>query len=172
MISRKGVTLIELLISMIMLSVISISLAEFMSQFTNASFINCQQLEKVNFTRFTVERVIDEIKKAEYIYPASVTIAITGKNINTDSAIALLIPVDKTKLIYRFTAFYFSDSGTNVNLMEMHSTNQYTWAKNAVPAETMNSITGTSQVIASNINSNNSQLSYTLNYDNGIADTA
>ena len=63
MISRKGVTLIELLISMIMLSVISISLAEFMSQFTNASFINCQQLEKVNFTRFTVERVIDEIKK-------------------------------------------------------------------------------------------------------------
>ena len=56
--------------------------------------------------------------------------------------------------------------------MEMHSTNQYTWAKNAVPAETMNSITGTSQVIASNINSNNSQLSYTLNYNNGIADTA
>jgi len=164
--SRSGFSLTEIIMSVLLVSIIGLGLADFSANFFNVSYVHAQKLENINFTRYTAEHIAEEIAKSEYIYPSGITISLDDTNIDTSGAIALLIPEDKVNLDYRFTAFYI-DSG---NLIEFHGSSPHNWTINAIPADTLTTFSGSSQIIASDIDTENSQLNYNLNYNNGITD--
>lgn len=192
MIIKKGYTILEALTSMIILGFVSLALATFVGQSMNASYINSQQLEKIDFTRFTVDRILEEIKKAEYIYPSNIALTLVEKDpldstksksitVNTTNAIALLIPTAKQNLKYRATVFYIEtveikkDPNSNevcyyYNLREFNGETDYSWAKNSIPAESMLTLNGNSQILASNIDNASTSLNYILSNNNGLSD--
>jgi len=168
--TRKGFSLVEILIAISALAIIMLGVAQFTADIFKVSANHASQLNTVNYARLITERVITQISKAGYIYPAQLSISITGRSINTSSSIAMLIPDDNSR--YFFVAYYSIDtSDGKADLYEFTSSNNFAWTKNANPATSMMSFSGSSSIIAKDIIKNNTTLQYILDYQNASYDS-
>ena len=169
---KKGYSFIEILISVAILGVIMLSLAEFSSDTFAVTYKHAKLLENANQSRLAIQRVSDEINRAGYIFPSGKSIILSGNNfstvtINTNNAIAILDPINVANLTYKFKAFYIQNS----SLYEFASSSNYTWSSNALPVANNNNTTGSVSLIASNLANAATSLTYVMNYNNGITDS-
>ena len=166
---HKGFSLIEILVSTIVLSILMLGFAGFTSGVFDVSASHADQIKSVNQARFSTERIITQINKSAYIYPSDVSLFLSGKSINTLNSVAMLIPEDDGK--YRFVAYYLTANTKGLSdLYEFFSNTTYAWNENTCPAYNILSFSGYSSVIASDIDKNNTALEYILNYQNAPTD--
>jgi|GEM_PF-1784785 len=173
--NNKGFSYVEVLISVAILAILTLSMAQFSSNAFNIVYKQSQQVEMADQTRFSSDLVSGVITKADYIFPADKTINLLGTNlhtssINTNNSVAILIS-DNMGSQYYFKAFYLvSNSNGMSDLYQFSSSTKYSWDINTCPISTITTVTGTSSLIASDIDENQSSLTYLLNYNNGITD--
>lgn len=167
---RKGISIPELLISTFALSILMLGFSQFAANVFDVSASHASQIVNVNNARLSTERIITQINKSVYIYPANISIHISDNiTINTNSAVAMLIPSDNEE--YNFVAYYFKySSGGKSDLYEFMSDYTYEWSKNTCPATDMLTFGGSSSLLATNINISNTTLQYIINYSNGSYD--
>ena len=169
---NKGYSFIEVLISVVILSVIMLSLAEFSSDTFAVTYKHSQLLANANQSRLAIQTVGDEINRAGYIFPSGESITLSGTNfttltINTNNAVALLAPVNIANLTYKFKVFYIQNS----SLYEFASNSNYTWSSNTLPVANNTNTYGSVTLIASNLDNTLTSLTYDMNYNNGITDS-
>ena len=80
---HKGFSLIEILVSTIVLSILMLGFAGFTSGVFDVSASHADQIKSVNQARFSTERIITQINKSAYIYPSDVSLFLSGKSIIT-----------------------------------------------------------------------------------------
>ena len=179
--SQKGLNLTEMIISTAIFAIVMLSAANFSSQFFNVSAVSSKQLENVDQSRTIAESIAKEVTNAAYIYPAGVTISLSGYDsltgtttsfaINTDESPAMLFGVDiDDNISYGFVTYFFRTQGTKTSLYQFVQSPSYSWAKNTVPAESLLSFNGTISKLVEDIDLTNTQLNYHLNYANSITD--
>lgn len=174
--TKNGYSFVELIVSFIILSIVMLAAAEFTASTFQTSYNHSFQVRRANNDRFSTERIFSQISIADYIYPANTALTFqVGSNniqINTNTAIAYLLN-DGTSLTspkYFFKAFYLVDKNNNLaDLYEFTSQTAYSWSVNSLPSISQPS--GSSSKIASNINKNDTSLSYILNYESGATDS-
>lgn len=176
--NKNGYTLLELLMSFIILAIIMLSASEFTVSIFKSAFSHSIQLKNANNARFSAERVFDQIGIADYIYPANINLSLniggSVTSINTNNAVAYLLSdqTDSTPPNYYLKVFYLQkNSDGYYDLYEFSSNTAFNWDINTAPSTNITSATGTSSKIAENIISEESSLSYTLNNDNGVTDS-
>jgi prepilin-type N-terminal cleavage/methylation domain-containing protein len=182
--TKNGFTLLEVMMTTLVLGVISLALAEFSYNSYKVSFEHSMQVENSEHTRIVNELIDNEVSKASYIYPANVPIYLTGgdnRTINTNTSIALLIP-DDTEIdppTYIFEAFYITKTSTgNYNLYMFKGASAIQWPKKNVdptdniPALNITTIEGSSTFVASDFTSDSNSVSYILSGDKSLTDTA
>ena len=166
---KSGVSFTEILISTAALAVLMLGFSEFTAGMFDVSASHASQIISVNHARFSSERIITEINKAAYIYPAGVNIQLSGLTINTNNSVAILIEDNSGD--YFFVAYYTSENGQgDFDLYEYTSDYSYTWDKDTSPAINLTSFNGSAEVIANKINIENTVLNYILNYNNAPYD--
>jgi len=175
---RKGLSLTELLISSAVITVMLLAFADYSAGLFQVSSDHAKLLENIDQTRLSSGQITSEVSRAAYIYPKGIDISLYADHrtltINTSNAIALLIPVKQQdgSNRYRFTAFYFQNAQEGkANLYEFHSSYDYDWTENTLPASQFAMYNGSSSLIMSDIVTEYTSLSYTVNYDNGVSDT-
>jgi len=162
---RKGLTFVELIIATGALAILMLGFSQFTGDIFNVSAKHAEQLSTVSEERFSAERVITEISKAAYVYPANIAINLSnGITINTTSSVAMLLPDEEQ---YMFVAYYID---SNKNLTEYISDTSFDWAKDACPATNFLTFSGSTSIIAKNINTDSTVLQYVLNYENAPYD--
>jgi len=176
--NRRGFTFVEMLISVTALAIIMLALADFSFNTFNISYNHTLQVENANQSRFSSERILNEINKAAYIFPANQNITLItdegSDSINTNDAIAMLIPANTSQVSqqYNLVAFYLLDGTQDKkDLYEFRSSNSYNWSKNTVPISSFSTVQGNKSLVANDICENNTELTYILNSDNGVADS-
>jgi hypothetical protein len=171
---KKGFSYVEILISIAALAILTLSMAEFSSNTFSVMFRHGQQLEMADQTRFSSDMITSIINKADYIFPAGKTIGITGTNvqvssINTTNAVAVLISDGQTLPQYYLKIFYFVSSSSGLkDLYQFSSSSTFNWNANTCPS--VSAAQGTASLIASDIDSAQTTLTYLLNYNNGTTD--
>jgi len=166
---KKGFNFAEILIATSALSILMMGFAQFTADVFNVSARHAGQLTDVNQARFATERIMTEISKAAYIYPSGTAISLAdGLSISTSDSIAMLLAENDGK--YRFVAYYLDNANGESDLYEYISANTYTWTENSSPANDIISFTGSSSVIANDIDETNTDLEYILNYQNAPSD--
>lgn len=171
---KKGFTYVEILMAISALAILTLAMAEFSSNTFGVMFRHGQQMEMADQTRFSSDMITGIINKADYIFPAGKSIILSGTNvhtssINTNSAVAVLISDGEDSPQYYFKAFYFvTGTGGMIDLYQFSSSDKYTWNANTRPSIT--SVSGTSSLIASDIDQSHTTLTYLLNYNNGTTD--
>lgn len=174
----KGVTLAELIVSVMILSIVMLSTAGFTFNFMDASTRTALQIKNVDQARTIFESISKEVANAAYIYPANIDIDLTSSGeeasvtINTNEAVAMLYEYDNYGYItYGFTAFFLvSKADGSADLYQFTEYPYHTWTENTSPATTMTSFYGNTTKIISDIDPDNSSLSYILSYSNGLVD--
>lgn len=185
--NNKGYSFVEMLISIVILSIVLLSVAEFASNVLNITSRHSQQIEKAVGTRISAERISDKINKAAYIYPGNVdlTLNINGGGqitVSTSDSVAILIPsmnqwddlqLPEDQIFYDIVVFYLVDqTDGSSNLYEFVSDGYvFIWGVNTSPLGYSTSFDGTITLLTEDIDTANSNLNYILNYDNGISDT-
>lgn len=175
--NKKGFSYLEVLIGIIALSIITLSVAEFAANTFKVSYNHSQQIATADQTRFAAEAITNEINKAGYIFPANSSIALSGTNfsaitINTNNAVAVLAPsnLSASPPTYRLKVFYLlNTSGGKADLYEFIAASDYSWNSNTIPS--ISSSSGLSGLIANDIVTGQSTLTYSLNSANGTTDT-
>lgn len=175
---KSGLSLTELLISVFALAIITLGVANFSENIFQVTFEHSKLVEEVDESRFSLERIVYEVNRADYILPSGKTIALSGSgfsaSINTNEAIVMLIlnnDDDPDSPKYNLTAFYFAlASNGRYELRQFFDSSTYTWQENTIPS-IPSALTGTSTVIATDIDKAKSELTYYLNQENGIFDT-
>ncbi len=71
-ITRSGISLVEVLISTVILAILMLGFAQFTSDIFNVSASHASQIDAVDQARLSTERIITEISEASYIYPANI----------------------------------------------------------------------------------------------------
>jgi len=166
---HKGFNFAEILMATVALSILMLGFANFSSNVFNVSASHANQIKTVNQARFSTERIITQIDKAAYLYPSNIILSLSGKNINTSSSIAMLIPEDNGE--YRFVSYYLVDNTKGLSdLYEFFSDATYEWTENTSPSDNILSISGSSAILANDIDKNNTTLEYILNYQNAPTD--
>ena len=166
---RTGISYAELLIALVALAVLMLGFSEFTADFFKVSARHGTQIKNVNNARFSAERIITSVNKASYIYPSNSIIQLSGETINTADSLALL--TEDNNGGYMFIAYYLAEnSDGRTDLYEYISNTGYSWDKDVCPARDMLSFTGSGSVIAEDINTANTDLTYVLNYDNAVYD--
>ncbi len=169
---RKGISLMELVISALLLAIIMTGAAGFTANFMDVSFRNSKQMVNVNEARSITENIAKEISTAKYIYPAGIDITLSPSGgsavtINTTNSVALLFEEEISGgYTYGLTAFYISGN----DLYQFTTAPNYTWDDNTCPATDLLSFAGGASKLVSDINTANTSLSYILNYNNGLTD--
>lgn len=172
---QPGVSYVEVVVSIGVLSILMLSLADFSSNAFGVSYNHLMQVEEASQTRFSAERMVNEINQAAYIFPSGLSISLSGTKtvtINTSSAVAILVPTDMNAnpVLYNLIAFYLVDNGDKADLYEFKSSTGNSWPANTLPISKFASVSGKSSLIASDIDKSNSSLSYLMNYGNGLTD--
>lgn len=191
--NNKGFTLVELLIAASLLVVITLSLSGFSSSILDVSAKHSRQVESAKASRFSTERIPETIRKADYIYPNELELNLTinddttgntqdtldAYTINTSNSVALLIhnmqDMDSGDDHYYYAIVYFiaqNQTTGNYDLYEFSTPTPFEWEDDTLPSENITSFDGNLTTLATGIDKNNCVLSYILNYDNGITDTA
>ena len=68
---RNALSLVEVLISIIAISIILLAFAEFSANTFKVNYKHSQILATASETRFLTERIMSQISKSEYIFPAN-----------------------------------------------------------------------------------------------------
>lgn len=171
---KKGFSYVEILMAITALAILTLAMAEFSSNTFGVMFRHGQQLEMADQTRFSTDIITGVINKADYIFPAGKSIALSGTNvhtssINTNSAVAVLVSDGEDTPQYYFKAFYLvTGTGGMTDLYQFSSKYKSTWNTNTRPVIT--AAYGTSSLIASDIDPSKTALTYLLNYNNGTTD--
>ncbi len=171
-----GITLAELVVSTVVLSLVMLGTVGFTANFMDVSFRNSKQMVNVNQARDVSENMVKEIANAAYIYPAGITISLnTSDNnsftINTNNSVAMLYRDTDGSSNYGFTAFFLQNNdGGGTDLCQFSEAPSYTWDDNTSPASGLLNFYGSSSKLISDIDSTNTSLSYILNYSNGLSD--
>jgi Tfp pilus assembly protein PilV len=167
---KIGISIPEILMSTLALSILMLGFSQFTSSVFSVSADHSEQLNTVNQARFASERIITQISKASYIYPANVNINLGGGlSINTNSSVAMLIEESDGK--YTVIAYYLvSKFDGKANLYEYISSTTYSWAENTCPANNLLTFSGSSSLIARDILGSSAVLSYVMNYSNAPVD--
>jgi type II secretory pathway component PulJ len=183
---ESGVNIFEVMIATTILTIVTISLAEFAFNLTDAANIHSQEIEEVMDMRNASERIRDKVKRAAYIYPSGVDLELYAYNLdsektlyqtNTSNAIALMVhnnqDLDSSSSYFYHIYVYFLRENTDENtyeLCELASAADYNWSINQNPAEYHTTINGWVTVIAKDIDPQNTYLTYYLNPVNGKTD--
>ena len=169
--NKKGFNFAEILISTAALSILMLGFSQFTADIFNVSANHAAGIKTVNDARFTTERIITQISKAAYIYPAGISINLSeASTINTSNSVAMLVPDSGTN--YFFVAYYGAVNQLGKSdLYEFVSNKSYNWSKNICPAAGMKNFSGKSSIIAENINPDGMVLDYALNYENPAYDS-
>ncbi|MFA6988493.1 MAG: type II secretion system protein [Candidatus Gastranaerophilaceae bacterium] len=166
---NKAFSLIEILISVAVMGIITLSMANFSSNIFNISYNNTEALTVVNQTRQLSALLSNEINRSSYIFPSGINLTLTSNSdtttINTTNAVAFLVSDNNSSPKYFLKVFYID----NNDIYFFTSTNSVTWPTNTLPATYFSTSTGNTGVVLSNIDS--STLTYTLSATNGITDT-
>jgi hypothetical protein len=166
---RIGFSFTEILMATVALSILMLGFAGFTSNVFDVSASHANQIKTVNQARFSTERVITQINKAAYIYPANISLTLAGKNINTSNSVAMLVPEDNGE--YRLVSYYLQDNAKgSSDLLEFFSDDTYEWTENTCPADNIINALGSSSILADDIDKNNTTLEYILNYQNAPTD--
>lgn len=160
---KKGISLTELVVTTVILAVVLLGAGGFSANFLDVSYIQSKQMQNINEMRTVSENIGNEIAKAAYIYPAGINLTLNGTSISTNSSVAMLFEDDSQ---YGFTAFYMQ----NGDLYQFVTSPGHYWDDNTSPASDMTEFSGSSSKIASDIDLDNTALTYILNYTNGITD--
>ncbi|MGD9581262.1 MAG: PilW family protein, partial [Vampirovibrionia bacterium] len=177
--NNKGFTLVEMLISSMILTILMLSLAQLSFNFLNIADKHSNQIEKTQYSRFSLERMTEQIHNAAYIFPkgqdisfsieksAGASYTYSYQSTNTDNAIALLVPFagkhyyeDSETPIYNLIIYYLeSNADGTSNLIEFSTSEPCVyWSLDSIPTE--GSPSGTSTILAKNIKTETSNLTY------------
>jgi prepilin-type N-terminal cleavage/methylation domain-containing protein len=180
--NKKGFSMLELLVSTIVLAILMMGVAGFSTSFFDVSATSAKQLLNVNQAREIARSISGEIRRADYIYPSGVTISleytdtatglVSGIDINTTSSPSMLFSENVNgDTLYGFVAYFIKadDNGT-ANLYQFIQGPAYDWEKDSSPAESLKSFNGAATKIVSDIDMENTKLAYILNYSDGITD--
>lgn len=187
---NKGLTLVEMLISSVILTILMLSLGQFSFDILNVAEKHSGQVEKTQSSRFSQERITEQIRNASYIFPKGQDISFTiefnadtgysyaSETVNTNNAIALLVPFagdpyyqGSETPVYNLIVFYLDDNEDGTSNLREFSTaypNVY-WSINSIPDA--GSAYGNSTILANNIITSSSDLSYILSYKSSSTDT-
>jgi len=174
--SQSGFSYVEVLISVSVFAILTLCMAQFSSNAFNVMYKQGQQVEMTDQTRFSTDLIPGIINKAYYIFPAGKVINLTGTNlhtnqINTSSSLAFLISDNGSTPQYYFKAFYLADNTAGMSdLYQFSSSTKYSWDNNTCPVLNITTVSGTENLIATDIDKSQSTLTYLLNYNNGITD--
>ena len=185
MMNNRGVTLTELLISVAILSVLMLSLADYSLDILNVADRHSQQVERAKNSRFSIERITEQLNDAAYIFPQGkdISFIVEGSGyswrdvtVNTDNALALLVPRSGVEEVpdymYNLVVFYFSGENNSKGLEDLYefstSYPSVYWEPNTIPE--VADATGTVTLIASDIVLESSSLNYIMNYDDSPTD--
>lgn len=188
--TNKGLTLIELLISSVILAILMLSLAQFSLDILNVAEKHSGQVEKTQSSRFSQERITEQIRNASYIFPKGQDLGFTiefnndtgysytSESVNTNEAIALLVPFAGDPYyqgsytpVYNLIIYYFDDNGDGTSDLREFSTaypSAY-WSLNSIPDA--GTAYGNSTILAKNVLTQSNNLSYILSYENSSTDT-
>ena len=159
----KGLTLLESLVSVGILGIMMLSLAQFSSNALTVSYKHTQQVLGVKESRSIVERIDQRLSNAEYILPSGRDINLcikpsydVGTNecitTNTNNAHAVLVPNISSSSLYNIVIFYTKPDSNNINnLYEFVSDTNITWNKNTSPISNFSNVSGNSNELASNV---------------------
>jgi prepilin-type N-terminal cleavage/methylation domain-containing protein len=167
---NKAFSLVEILVSIAVMGIIALSMANFSSNVFNISYKNTEALTVVNQTRDLSAFISNEINRAEYIFPSGIELALSANSstatVNTTNSIAFLVNEDNSSSIkkYFLKVFYIVDG----NIFFFTSTESVTWPTNTMPTAYFSKSTGNAGLVLSNVGS--STLSYVVNSSNGITD--
>lgn len=173
MTDKKGVSLLELVVSISIFSLIMLGTAGFTMNFMDTSYINSKQMMNVNQTRAISESISNEISNAVYIYPSGINIVLNSSTtINTSNAVAVLYAEEVSGVIkYGLTAFFTrANENETRDLCQFSSAPIYSWNANTSPASNLKAFEGSISVLATDISSTDSSLTYILSYSNGLVD--
>jgi prepilin-type N-terminal cleavage/methylation domain-containing protein len=166
----KAFSMIEILIAVTVMSIISLSMANFTSDLFNVSYKHAESLTEVNQSRQVSKFVSNEINRAEYIFPPGEQLRLSSNTgsiyVNTQDAVAFLIQSDTTPTDYVLKVFYIKDN----NLYLFNANNEISWSVNTLPYSNFMSSSGNSGLIMSGIDASKTTLSYTMNENNGNSD--
>lgn len=175
----SGMSLVEVIISIGILSVLMLSLTDYSLHALDVSTSNIYQIEKTRENRLSAERFSNQATKAEYIFPAGTSLSIYSHGfmgeINTDNAVALLMlkdPGDEyTSPTYVIDLFYLRENSKGkYDLYELTGAYDMTWEANTLPVSTFNYVHGNETKLLEDIILSESELTYILNQENGITD--
>lgn len=187
---NKGLTLTEMLISSVILSILMLSLANFSFDILNVAEKHSGQIETTQSSRFSLERITEQIRNASYIFPAGQDIGFTvefngdtgysfnSETVNTSNAIALLVPFagnpfyqDSETPVYNLIIYYLEKNTDGTSNLREFSTSYPSvyWSINSIPEE--GTSYGSSTILAKDIVTDSSDLTYILSYDSSSTDT-
>lgn len=167
----KGISLAEIIISTFALAILMLGFSQFSADMFDVSASHATQITNVNQARFATERIITQISKAAYIYPANINIKLSDSlTISTTTSVAMLIPADDGN--YNLIAYYMVNNASGKSdLYEYISSRTYAWAQNTCPATNLLNFSGSSSLLANNTDKISTTLQYILNYSNAPYDT-
>lgn len=165
----KAFSLLEILISVAVMSIISLYMANFTSDMFNVSFKHAESLTNVSQSRQVSKLISNEINRAEYIFPSGLQFNLyvpsSSISVNTQDAVAFLTESD-TSGDYVLKVFYIE----NNNLYLFVAANELSWPTNTLPYSLFATGSGSSGLVMSNIDTSKTTLAYTLNENNGNSD--
>lgn len=189
--SNKGLTLMELLVSTMILSILMLALADFALDILNVADRHSQGIEKAANNRITNERILEQVHNSEYIFPKGYSINVStesmengiwnygNETIDTDEDIAMLVPANidedygysgDTKC-YNLVAYYTKSNSLEKTDLYEFTTNwpSYCWEENTIP--NISSAYGTSTKLSEKIQADSIDLSLILSQEGGSSDT-
>ena len=152
----KGVSVLELLVTLAILGVVLAALSAFFSANLRLSDEQTDLADANLAVRLSLLRMSEIVSQAHYIYPAAQTITLEGKTFTTGpDTLAILVPVgtafcdptstDSTYCGMLFTiedrstyaGFLGANAASNFVLTEWRALNRLTWDQSTVPAQSL-----------------------------------
>lgn len=189
--NNKGLTLTELLISTMILSIMMLALADFSLDILNVADKHSQNVEKALNNRVTNEHIIEKLHDAAYIFPKGNTINLSvesvedgigsysQESIDTDDSIVMLVPpnIDEDYAYqgdtpcYNVVAYYTKTKTLSHSNLYEFSTSwpNFCWAENTIPD--ISSAYGTATKLSEKIQSDSIDLSLVLSQESSSTDS-
>lgn len=175
---KNAYSLTELLMAFLVLGTITTAIAALSLNTFKASTDYQKQIDTVNYTRFSSERIQYYVSMADYIFPPGTSMTIASKTINTNNSIAILLYDDvnsdptSSNYYYYLKVFYLSLNTSNnyYDLNEFTSSVSKIWAKNKLPGTIFTGLSGSTSLLISNIDNSTTTLSYLLDNTDGVSD--
>jgi hypothetical protein len=181
--NRQGISLIEILISTVVVGVLVMGMADFSAGLFDVSTKGNERIKNVSELRAVSEKISSEILSAAYIYPGSRNIHISGTDnkenqsfdltISTNDSVAMLFAdIVGTTVKHGLTAYFIHscENNTSTCLYQFTSSATYVWTKNTCPALNATNFSGNFSKIVTDIDADSTDLEYILNYSNGVTD--